>query len=88
MLREVLCRLARVVIVRPMLVVMMARPFHVIDLVGDVKRFLERKLAVLHGKAVQRKQEHQENAENATHGKSLDELSSDYTNSAMISGKR
>lgn len=68
MLREVLCRLARVVIVRPMLVVMMARPFHVIDLVGNVKRFLERKLAVLHSKAVQRKQEHQENAENVTHG--------------------
>ena len=74
MLREVLCRLARVVVVRPMLIVMMAHPFQVVDLVGDVKCFLKRKRTDLHGKAVQRKQEHQENAEKATHGEVVERV--------------
>jgi len=74
MFREVLCRLARVVIVRPVLIMMMAHPVQVVDFVGDVKGFLERKRTALHGKAVQRKQEHQENAEKATHGEVVERV--------------
>lgn len=69
MLSEMLCRLPRVVIVRcAMLIMVMAHPVDMFNFVGDVKHFLKPKRAALRSETVQGKQEHQENAEKATHG--------------------
>lgn len=70
MLGEVCRGFAGIVIVRPaMLVMMVARTFQMVDLVGDVKHFRECKSTPLHRKTLQREQKHQENAEETAHWK-------------------
>lgn len=81
MFREVLCRLARIVIVRrTMVVVMVAGTVHVIDLMGDVEHFSECRHAALHSETMQGKHQHQQNAEKTTHGNVIDSNGGDYTN--------
>lgn len=68
MLGEVCRGFTGIVIVRAaMLVMMVARTFQMVDLVGDVKHFRERKSTPLHRKTLQWEQKHQENAEKTTH---------------------
>lgn len=47
---------------------MMARTFHVLKFVCEVKRTAGREPATLHGKAMQGQQHQQKNADNAAHG--------------------
>lgn len=69
MLGEMFCGFARVVIVRrAVFIVVMADAFEMVDLVRNVEHFLERGRAILHCKSMQGQQQHQENAEKATHG--------------------
>lgn len=73
-LREMLRRLARFIVVRRAVSIMvmmmvMTDAADVVDLVRNIEHFLECKCAALHGKSMHGEQQHQEDAKETTHGK-------------------
>ena len=68
MVSKMRCGLAGIIVVdRTIIIVMMAFSLQVFDLVRDVKHAFRRQQSALHGEAMQRQKQQQEDAQEATH---------------------